>query len=167
MNAHYLLCFDHVTHSLRSFFAHESYSTCALSISYTHSLAKHRVWGCTGSQIFAPARGRMAVDARDSLAYVLPGRHGLTVRRLFVGVPPGRFECVSFCCWAWRFLLEPRATCYRVFYVNLGELPSVSVDQEDNFYVAEVDSGRIQKFRPRQGVNPAFLVSKPVYSAWN
>jgi hypothetical protein len=41
-----------------------------------------------------------------------------------------------------------------------------SVDQEGNFYVAEVDSGRVQKFRPRQGANPAYLVSKPVYSAW-
>jgi sugar lactone lactonase YvrE len=41
-----------------------------------------------------------------------------------------------------------------------------SVDQDGNFYVAEVDSGRVQKFRPRAGANPAFLVSKPVYSAW-
>jgi NHL repeat len=41
-----------------------------------------------------------------------------------------------------------------------------SVDQEGNFYVAEVDSGRVQKFRPRAGANPAFLVGKPVYSAW-
>jgi len=41
-----------------------------------------------------------------------------------------------------------------------------SVDQEGNFYVAEVDNGRVQKFKPRQAVNSAFLVSKPVYSAW-
>jgi DNA-binding beta-propeller fold protein YncE len=41
-----------------------------------------------------------------------------------------------------------------------------SVDQEGNFYTAEVDSGRVQKFRPRPGANPASLVSKPVYSAW-
>jgi 6-phosphogluconolactonase (cycloisomerase 2 family) len=41
-----------------------------------------------------------------------------------------------------------------------------TVDQEGNFYVAEVDSGRVQKFRPRAGVNPAHLVSKPVYAAW-
>ena len=41
-----------------------------------------------------------------------------------------------------------------------------SVDQEGNFYVAEVDNGRVQKFRPRAGANPAFLVGKPVYSAW-
>jgi hypothetical protein len=42
----------------------------------------------------------------------------------------------------------------------------VAVDQEGNFYVAEVDSGRAQKFRPRAGANPAFLVGKPVYAAW-
>jgi sugar lactone lactonase YvrE len=41
-----------------------------------------------------------------------------------------------------------------------------SVDQDGNFYVAEVDSGRAQKFTPRPGANPAFLVSKPIYSAW-
>jgi hypothetical protein len=41
-----------------------------------------------------------------------------------------------------------------------------SVDQEGNFYVAEVDNGRVQKFRPRQNANAAFLLGKPVYSAW-
>ena len=41
-----------------------------------------------------------------------------------------------------------------------------SVDQDGNFYVAEVDSGRVQKFRPREGADSRFLVSKPVYAAW-
>ncbi len=41
-----------------------------------------------------------------------------------------------------------------------------SVDQAGNFYVAEVDNGRVQKFTPRAGANPEFLVSKPIYSAW-
>jgi len=41
-----------------------------------------------------------------------------------------------------------------------------SVDQDGNFYTAEVDSGRVQKFRPKPGANPAQLVSKQVYSAW-
>ena len=41
-----------------------------------------------------------------------------------------------------------------------------SVDQAGNFYVAEVDNGRVQKFTPRASANPEFLVSKPVYSAW-
>jgi hypothetical protein len=42
----------------------------------------------------------------------------------------------------------------------------LSADQEGNFYVAEVDSGRAQKYRPRRGANPAFLVGKPVYAVW-
>jgi hypothetical protein len=42
----------------------------------------------------------------------------------------------------------------------------LSVDQEQNLYLSDVDTGRAQKFRPRAGVNPAFLVSKPIYAAW-
>jgi len=42
----------------------------------------------------------------------------------------------------------------------------MTADQEQNFYVAEVNNGRAQKFVPRQGANPAYLVGKPVYSAW-
>ncbi len=36
------------------------------------------------------------------------------------------------------------------------------VDSDGNFYVAEVDNGGGQKFRPRPGANPAFLVAKGV-----
>ena len=43
----------------------------------------------------------------------------------------------------------------------------IRVDQKGNLYVAEVDSGRFQKFQPRTGANPAYLISKPIYSAWN
>jgi DNA-binding beta-propeller fold protein YncE len=42
----------------------------------------------------------------------------------------------------------------------------MSVDQEGNFYIAEVNNGRAQKFRPRAGVNPAFVVGQPIRSAW-
>ena len=42
----------------------------------------------------------------------------------------------------------------------------MSVDQEGNLYVAEVDSGRVQKFRPKAGANPDYLVSKPVARVW-
>ena len=41
-----------------------------------------------------------------------------------------------------------------------------STDQEGNLYVAEVGGGRVQKFRPRAGANPAYLVGAPVYAAW-
>jgi hypothetical protein len=42
----------------------------------------------------------------------------------------------------------------------------MSSDQEGNFYVAEVNNGRIQKYRPRQGANPAFVVGKPWKGVW-
>lgn len=42
----------------------------------------------------------------------------------------------------------------------------ISVDQEGNVYVSEVANGRVQKFRPRAEANPAFLLGKPIYSAW-
>ena len=56
---------------------------------------------------------------------------------------------------------------------TLGDFPGtlwgvhgMATDQEGNLYVAEVDSGRFQKFKPRPGANPAILVGKPIYSAW-
>ena len=42
----------------------------------------------------------------------------------------------------------------------------ISVDQEQNVYLAAVGRGGVQKFSPRLGANPAYLVGKPVYSAW-
>jgi hypothetical protein len=42
----------------------------------------------------------------------------------------------------------------------------MSVDQDGHLYLAEVNNGRAQKFRPRPGVNQALLVGQPVRSAW-
>ena len=39
------------------------------------------------------------------------------------------------------------------------------VDSEGNLYVAEVDNGGAQKFAPRAGANPAFLLTKPAAPA--
>ena len=41
-----------------------------------------------------------------------------------------------------------------------------SVDQQGNVYVAEVDNGGGQKYRPRQGANPAMMIAQPVRAAW-
>ena len=49
---------------------------------------------------------------------------------------------------------------------TLWGVHGISTDQEGNLYVAEVDAGRFQKFVPRPGANPAYLVGKPIYSAW-
>ena len=42
----------------------------------------------------------------------------------------------------------------------------ISVDQEGNLYLAEVNNGRPQKFTPRDGANPDFLAGLPLRSAW-
>src|SRR5215471_3323263 len=52
------------------------------------------------------------------------------------------------------------------FAGGLWGVHGMSADQEGNLYLAEVDAGRVQKFVPRKGANPDFLVAKPVYSAW-
>jgi sugar lactone lactonase YvrE len=52
------------------------------------------------------------------------------------------------------------------FAGGLWGVHGMSVDQEGNLYVAEVDAGRVQKFHPKPGANPDFLVAKPVASVW-
>jgi DNA-binding beta-propeller fold protein YncE len=42
---------------------------------------------------------------------------------------------------------------------------AISVDSDGNFYVAEVDNGRVQKYRPRPGANPDYLIAPAVSSA--
>ncbi len=49
---------------------------------------------------------------------------------------------------------------------SLWGVHGIATDQEGNLYTAEVNAGRFQKFRPRPGANPAYLVGKPIYSAW-
>ena len=53
-----------------------------------------------------------------------------------------------------------------IFPGGLWGVHGMSVDQEGNCILAEVDNGRVQKFTPKAGANPDFLVAKPVYSAW-
>lgn len=55
---------------------------------------------------------------------------------------------------------------YGLFPGYFWGVHDMAVDQEGNFYVAEVNKGGAQKFRPRPGANPDFLVGRPVYSAW-
>ncbi len=54
-----------------------------------------------------------------------------------------------------------------------GEFPGafwgvhgMSVDPEGNVYTAAVDSGGAQKFTPRKGANPAFLLGKQINPGW-
>ena len=38
----------------------------------------------------------------------------------------------------------------------------MSADEEGNFYIAEVNNGRVQKFRPRPGVDQDLLIGRVV-----
>jgi hypothetical protein len=62
---------------------------------------------------------------------------------------------------------------YLYSWGSMGEWPGamwnvhgLSVDQQGNLYLAEVNNGRAQKFRPRPNANPALLVGQPVRAAW-
>ena len=41
-----------------------------------------------------------------------------------------------------------------------------ATDRDGNLYTAEVRAGRVQKYTPRKGANPAFLVAKPWPGVW-
>jgi sugar lactone lactonase YvrE len=41
-----------------------------------------------------------------------------------------------------------------------------ATDKEGNLYTAEVRTGRVQKYAPHKGANPAFLVGKPWPGVW-
>ena len=50
---------------------------------------------------------------------------------------------------------------------GIAGVHGISVDQEGNLYLAQVDNkGGVQKFIPREGANPDFLIGRPVRSAW-
>src|ERR1019366_5342729 len=42
----------------------------------------------------------------------------------------------------------------------------MSVDQEGNVYLADLYQGRANKYRPRKGANPNYLLGKPLRVAW-
>ncbi len=47
----------------------------------------------------------------------------------------------------------------------LWNVHGMSVDPEGNLYLAEVNNGRAEKFRPRPGANPALLIGKRMRAA--
>ena len=49
---------------------------------------------------------------------------------------------------------------------TLWGVHGISVDQEGNFYVAEVDAGRVAEVPAARRREPGYLVGKPVYAAW-
>ena len=50
---------------------------------------------------------------------------------------------------------------FGVFPGGMWGVHGMSTDQQGNFYVAEVDTGRVQKYRPRAGARREFLIGAP------
>ena len=44
---------------------------------------------------------------------------------------------------------------------SLWGVHGMSVDPQGNLYVSEVEAGRVQKFQPRKGANPEYVIGKP------
>jgi peptidylamidoglycolate lyase len=49
---------------------------------------------------------------------------------------------------------------------SLWAVHQISVDQDGNFYTAEVFGGKAQKFRPKRGADPSKLIVPPRYPGW-
>jgi peptidylamidoglycolate lyase len=50
---------------------------------------------------------------------------------------------------------------FGVFPGGMWGVHGMSTDRDGNFYVAEVDTGRVQKYRPRPGAKREFLLGAP------
>ena len=73
----------------------------------------------------------------------------------------------------WKILKYDTEGHFLYSWGTLGLFPGgiwgvhqISTDTDGNFYTAEVSYGHFQKFVPRKGANPDFLMGKPVRSAW-
>jgi DNA-binding beta-propeller fold protein YncE len=123
-----------------------------------------------------PQTGRVFVNDRGNRRIQVFDANGKPLDSWSVGRPPADIHLVymdgSRMLWAFD-----RASSKMIKYDLNGSLQytwgmwgnaggfwgvhGMHVDSEGNFYVAEVDNGGAQKFRPRTGANPAFLVTKP------
>ena len=128
-----------------------------------------------------PQTGRVFVNDRGNRRIQVFDANGKYLDSWSVGRPPADIHLVymdgSRMLWAFD-----RASSKMIKYDLSGNLQytwgmwgnppggfwgvhGMHVDSEGNFYVAEVDNGGAQKFRPRQGANPAFLLTKPAAPA--
>ena len=127
-----------------------------------------------------PQTGRVFVNDRGNRRIQVFDASGKPLDSWSVGRPPADIHLVymdgSRMLWAFD-----RASSKMIKYDLSGNLQytwgmwgnaggfwgvhGMHVDSEGNFYVAEVDNGGAQKFRPRPGANPAFLLTKPAAPA--
>ncbi|MDH3419508.1 MAG: hypothetical protein OEM78_08535 [Gammaproteobacteria bacterium] len=129
-----------------------------------------------------PGTNNIYVNDRNNHRIQVFSEHGEYLNEWYVGDDPSRIHLVIIDSnrnvWAYdrgthkviKYDLEGNFLyqfgTYGLFPGYFWGVHDMAVDQEGNFYVAEVNKGGAQKFRPRPGANPDFLVGRPVYSAW-
>lgn len=129
-----------------------------------------------------PGTNNVYVNDRNNHRIQVFTEHGEYLKEWYVGDDPSRIHLVIIDSnrnvWAYdrgthkviKYDLEGNFLyqfgTYGLFPGYFWGVHDMAVDQEGNFYVAEVNKGGAQKFRPRPGANPDFLVGRPVYSAW-
>ncbi len=129
-----------------------------------------------------PGTNNVYVNDRNNHRIQVFTEHGEYLDEWYVGDDPSRIHLVIIDSnrnvWAYdrgthkviKYDLEGNFLyqfgTYGLFPGYFWGVHDMAVDQEGNFYVAEVNKGGAQKFRPRPGANPDFLVGRPVYSAW-
>ena len=124
-----------------------------------------------------PQTRRIFVNDRQNRRIQVFDENGKYLDEWSVGAPPADIHLIHMdgSRYLWAF---DRASSHMIKYdLNgyfqygwgaFGNFPGsfwgvhgISVDSEGNVYVAEVDNGGGQKFRPRPGANPAMLMTKP------
>ncbi|HUY14335.1 MAG TPA: peptidyl-alpha-hydroxyglycine alpha-amidating lyase family protein [Terriglobia bacterium] len=108
----------------------------------------------------------------DQWSYGLPPGHGRTQGVYYLYMSGDRYLWAADATTS-KILKYDRDGHFLYSWGSFGSWPGAfwgvhqfSVDQDGNLYVAEVENGRVQKFRPRKGANPELLVGQPVRAAW-
>jgi DNA-binding beta-propeller fold protein YncE len=124
-------------------------------------------------QVYVNDRGNRRVQVFD--------RSGKYLREWSVGAPPSDVHLIHWfdgAIWAAdrgtnKMVKWDSNGNFMYAWGTWGDFPGgmwgvhdFSVDQEGNVYVAEVDNGGGQKYRPRKGANPAMMIGKPLRVAW-
>ncbi|MBI4887837.1 MAG: hypothetical protein HY824_12145 [Acidobacteria bacterium] len=123
-----------------------------------------------------PQTGRVFVNDRGNRRIQVFDANGKYLDSWSVGRPPADIHLVymdgSRMLWAFdrassKMIKYDLGGNLQYTFGTWGNFPGgfwgvhgMHVDSEGNLYVAEVDNGGAQKFRPRAGANPAFLIAK-------
>ena len=124
-----------------------------------------------------PRTGRVFVNDRGNRRFQVFDKDGKYVDEWSIGAAPADIHLVymdgSSMLWAFdrnssKMLKYDLSGHFLYSWGAWGNFPGgfwgthgMHVDSEGNFYVAEVDNGGAQKFKPRAGANPAMLLTKP------